>query len=94
MHRLASRACQDHKGLIGISIIGKPIAFIRKAFLSRLVNLISILYGKLATVAQIPFISDGGHLREKLTVVLSFPCIVPRSVSEPIITYPGERTIH
>ena len=94
MHRLASRACQDHKGLIGISIIGKPIAFIRKAFLFRHIDLISILYGKLATVAQISFISDGGHLRGKSEAILPFPCFSPRSVSEPIITYPGERTIH
>lgn len=90
MHRLASKACQDHKGLSGISITGKPIAFIRKAFLFRFVDLISVFVSKLATVAQKSFIADGGHLREKLNVLFFFPCIVPRLVNEPIITYPGE----
>jgi hypothetical protein len=90
MHRLASKACQDHKGLTGISITGKPIAFIRKAFLFRFVDLISIFCGKLATVAQISFIANGGHLRENFNVLFSFPYIVPGLVSEPIITYPGE----
>ena len=88
MRRLASKACYYHKGLTGISITGKPIAFIRKALLSRHINLISILYGKLATVAQISFIADGGHLWEKLNAI-SFPCIVPGLMSELIFTYPG-----
>lgn len=92
MHRLASKACRHHKGLTGISITVKPIAFIRKAFLFRFVDLvISVFGGKLATVAQIPFITDGGHLREKSNPLLSFSRVVPILVNEPNITYPGEK---
>jgi len=94
MHRLASKACQDHKGLTGISITGKPITFIRKAFLFRFVDLISVFCGKLATVAQISFIADGGHLRGKSKAVLPYLCFSPGLVNEPIFTYPREGTLY
>lgn len=92
MHRLASRALYDHKGLTGISLTGKPIRFIKEAFASGPVNIISNLYSKLATVAQISLYANGKHQIGKLNVALSFPCIFYRPAREPVITYPGVRT--
>jgi len=91
MHRLASKALHDYKGLSGNFITGKPIAFIRKAFLVSPATLINALYSRLATVTQILFIIDG-EFRRKILNAISLPYIVSRSASDPIITYPGEIT--
>lgn len=91
MHRLASRALYDYKGLTGISFTGKPIHFIKEACTSRPANLTSVLCSKLATAAHIPSTADHGHLLSKFNAVLSFPCIVPGPESGLVITYPGER---
>jgi hypothetical protein len=91
MHRLASKAWQNHKDFTGISITGKPIIFIKKAPLFRFVDLKNVLRGKLATVTQIPFFADSGYLKEKYETLSPFPCLSPGIVSEPIFTYLGEK---
>jgi len=88
MHRLASKACQDCKGLTGIVLTGKPNAFIKKALLLKPASLISVLRGKLATVAKTSIIADTGNLQKIFKAAppsLYFP---PGLVSKPIFNIP------
>jgi len=90
MHRLASKACWNQKGITGLSIAGRPIAFIKKAFLFIGVNTPDIILGNLATVAKTSIIADAGNFENKIISASPFACFSHTMMSETII-YTGEK---
>ncbi len=91
MHRLASKAWQGHKGLFGVSTIGKPITFIKRASFFNYIDLIKALCGKMATVAQITFFIYVEHKNEKSVTISPFTYFFHGMANKSIFIYSGER---